>query len=172
MKRIPFVILLVILFAFALPVFGQTPTFKTTVQWMHNTAEYETGSITPDGFFNAMEIPLTNTCQNFVIIQSQDSTGLQGGHKIVSTTRLNLQSVDPTNIYAKQVTGKPWSYLWIGTTDDTSTIQSTTSVDGNNRPTAKTSGVDFRFDDPDYASRFTKALKHAVLLCGGKPSVF
>jgi hypothetical protein len=36
---------------------------------------------------------------------------------------LDLRTIDPTQVYAELVEGRPWSYVWIGTTNDEETIQ-------------------------------------------------
>lgn len=38
--------------------------------------------------------------------------------------------------------------------------------------TSKTFVASFLFDDVEYAGRFQKAFRHAIALCGGKPSTF
>jgi hypothetical protein len=59
------------------------------------------------------------------------------------------------------------------TSDDAATINEVgPGADGLNKTESKTSKAFLDVDDVNYAKRFAKALKHAVELCGGKPSDF
>jgi hypothetical protein len=143
---------------------AQGQTFKETLRWMHNASEYNSSYDSTKNGLDATEVPLANTCTTFVIIQKH--TG-DYGHtfKVV----LDLRTIDPTKVYAELVEGKPWSYVWIGTTNDEETIQ---AEDLTSQTDRKTTGTALNFGGKDFAPRFAKALKHAVTLCGGKPSAF
>ena len=107
---------------------------------------------------DSTEVPLANTCKEFVIIQKH-----AGKHDSTFKITMDLKSIEPMRVRFTPVEGKPWAYVDIGTTNDEETIQT---------PDRKTAGVALRFDEPDFAKRFAKALRHAVELCGGKPSTF
>ena len=142
--------------------FAQGQSFKETLRWMHNASEYNVSSDPTKGDFDWVEVPLTNTCTNFVITLEHD-----GETKHTFKAVLNLRTIDPNTIRALGLEEDLWTSVYIGTTDDQSAIQTenTTSIG------RKTKGVSFPFD-ASFAPRFVKALRHAVILCGGKPSKF
>jgi hypothetical protein len=148
--------------------FGQSAgqTFKGTVSWMHHASEYNY-TVGKDGESGFTEVPITNTCHNFVIVQKHS-----GKHSIVSVLTLDLEMIEPKQVYFEPVKGKPWSYVSIGTTNDEPHIHSVTTVDGQQRSDTNTAGAMLYFGGNSFAQRFAKALRHAVVLCGGKPSFF
>jgi hypothetical protein len=66
----------------------------------------------------------------------------------------------------------------LATTNNRPTIFQSASDFGESKKVPKSlqlnesSDFDFQFRDREQAEKFAKALKHAITLCGGKPSVF
>ena len=146
---------------------AQAQSFKETLGWMHQSSEYHAFVDATDNALESTQVPLTNTCTNFVIIQERSAARQPPyTYKIL----LNLRAVDPDTVHATVVKDKSWAYIDIGTTNDEEAIQiSSTPVPPMVTGTA---GVSVKFEDTSFAGRFAKALRHAVILCGGKPSTF
>jgi hypothetical protein len=157
-----FVILLALV-AFAAP--AQAQSFKETMRWMHNTAGYEGGGYHGGDktIMDETEVPLSNTCQNFVIIQTLHyfTPGPRPDH--IWKITMDLSKIEPSKVRGQAVEGKPWSYVDIETTNDEDAIHT---------PDRDTSGVSLFFNGTSYARRFAKAFRHAAVLCGGKASSF
>jgi hypothetical protein len=150
---------------------GQSgPTFKDTLRWLHNASEYHSTWVKVTGGgsrLDSIEVPLENTCSHFVIIaRTQTQSLLQG------TNTMDLRAIDPTQISVEMVKGKSSSYLWVNTTNDEAAIRQTTMIDDVEKNTSDTAGIGLFFGDRDFSQRFAKAFRHAVELCGGKPSAF
>jgi hypothetical protein len=141
-------------------------TFKETVSWMHNASEYN-ATLDKDGELNSTEVSRDNTCHKFVIVQKHS-----GKSNRVWVVTLDLKAIDPKQVYADPVDDKPWSRVWINTANDESRIHTLLTVDGQKNDERDTAGVGLDFGEHTFAARFAKALRHAVVLCGGKPSVF
>jgi hypothetical protein len=161
MKHFPTTLLAFVAFATT----TQAQTFKETLRWMHNTASYEGGGYHGGDktIMDETEVPLSNTCSNFVIIQTIHYRTAEPRPDHVWKITMNLSAIEPNSVKSHAVEGKPWSYVDIGTTNDEDAIH---TPDGN------TSGVGLYFNGTSYAPRFAKALRHAVVLCGGKASSF
>jgi len=145
---------------------AQAQSFKETLGWMHQSSEYHAFFDATDNALESTQVPLTNTCTNFVIIQERSAARQPPyTYKIL----LNLKAVDPNTVYATAVKDKSWAYIDIGTTNDEEAIQ-ISSTPATPMVTTGTAGVSVKFEDTSFAGRFAKALRHAVVLCGGKPS--
>jgi len=142
--------------------------FKRTLRWMHNSAasqgsyrDLESNSHEQISVTWEMEIPLTNTCQNFSVIQKkQISINPPEDWK---TARMNLAAIDPNKVRFLPEEDKPYGDLWISTTDDEDAIYFLGK---------KTSSVVFYFIPKDWGQRLANGFRHTVELCGGKPSAF
>jgi hypothetical protein len=158
-----FLTTLLVLIAFGAPARAQS--FKETLRWMHNTAAYEGGGYHAGDktMMDETEVPLSNTCHNFVIIQTAHYLGQERKPDHVWKISMDLSTIEPSEVRGHAVEGKPWSYVDIGTTN---------SEDMIHTPDRDTSGVSLFFNGTSYAPRFAKALRHAVVLCGGKASAF
>lgn len=99
-----------------------------------------------------------------VIVERLVSTPHHSSDQTVeSNDRFNLRDFDPNTISLQKIPGG--NYLFTArTTNDELKIE-------DRAHEQKTNSVTFELD-PDYGPRFTKAFKHAVELCGGKPSKF
>ena len=79
----------------------------------------------------------------------------------------NLRDIDTRSI---QLAGKPQlsgvTEVQFATRNDAQVLDYTGNL------TAKGIRSEFMMDDAAYATRFAKAFKHAVDLCGGRPSKF
>jgi hypothetical protein len=169
MKPIVFAVFIFV----ASSVFAQD--YKTTLRWMHNTARYKGSGyhIGDKTIMDETEVPLSNRCQSFSVIQTTHYQTQKSTPDSVWEVSTNLAAIDPQTIVVNAVKGegdkegKTWAYVWMETTNDEDAIK--TQRSGMEAEEA-TSGVAFFFNDPDYARRFAKALKHAVTLCGGTKS--
>jgi hypothetical protein len=85
---------------------------------------------------------------------------------------LDLKAINPKQVYEVPVEGKPWSYVSVNTANDEPRIHTLSTVDGQKRDESNTAGIELYFGESSFAPRFAKALRHAVVLCGGKPSIF
>ena len=133
-------------------------SFKETVSWMHRLSTYS--ALAHDRDLDLTEVPLENTCRNFVVIHRHT-----GKYTDVFTVTLDLAALDPTQIKAQHVKGKPWAYLNIDTRNHEKNIRIQSTVNGKAETGQNTAGVVLKFSS-DYAPRFSKALCHAVELCG------
>jgi hypothetical protein len=119
-----------------------------------------------------------------------DITSDQKEEKNTSVLSFNLRDIDPSSILSKEPTGsfgplkkKTYHYNIAAVEVDFSTTDGADSMEvtfphapGPATPVKKHkccdyfgSGIDLK---PEYALRFVKAFRHAVELCGGKPSAF
>jgi hypothetical protein len=159
-----------LLVGFFLAAFGapaQAQSFEETLRWMHNTAAYEGGGYHAGDktVMDETEVPLSNTCHNFVIIQTTHYLAKEHRPDNAWKITMDLSTIEPSSVRTTLVKGKPWSYVDVSTTNDEDTIHT------SDRDTS-TSGVSLFFNGTSYALRFAKALRHAVVLCGGKSSAF
>jgi hypothetical protein len=178
--------------ACAFHVSGQdTPSLKDTLQWMQNTLDSGAGSLyisQKDGSTEKREVTLPDakTCE----VSFQYQTGLVENYSygVISkptfklVQRVNLKDIDPTMIDGGKPTkdGKPADIMgpfvtFFATTRDNakviSNFLSLYPVPVKQEPSFTSDSLTFGLPYP-YVARFTKAFKHAVALCGGKPSSF
>ena len=108
--------------AFAIPTHAQT--FKETLRWMHNTASCEGGGYHSGdkSIMDETEVPLSNTCHNFVIIQTTHYSNPESRPDHVWKITMDLSAIEPSKVQGHAVEGKPWSYVDIGTTNDEDAI--------------------------------------------------
>jgi hypothetical protein len=81
---------------------------------------------------------------------------------------LNLSDIDPNTVSLHKTPQGDYEFQ-AKTRNNERTIQHTS--ESSNTLELATDSIAFRLD-PSYGPRFTKAFKHAVVLCGGKPSIF
>jgi len=97
---------------------------------------------------------------------------VDGGKRKTRDTIINLSLVDPESIKwnTDDTLHKDTGQLVMVSTDDKKTI--VTKMEKEDTKPYLTQRVFISFLGPEYAERFAKAFKNAVILCGGKPSTF
>jgi hypothetical protein len=151
-----------------IPCVAQTkdPSLKDTLEWMHN-AFPESSSLTATMAGQTRELNSSN-CTVTITDRWKDKATKK---LIRRDTVIDLSLIDPDSIKAyveNMIPGdKDIGDLMLVTTDDKKNI------------VEKTGGKSYyqerefiTFIGIDYAERFAKAFKHAVMLCGGKSSTF
>jgi hypothetical protein len=91
------------------------------------------------------------------------------------TFRVSLKNLDPNSVTV--VKDKPFEIgVHAETTNSAKLVTETFSSPKGDESILRTPStrtwVELVFADQDYANRFAKALRHAIHLCGGKPSAF
>jgi hypothetical protein len=158
----------------ALPAYAQdTPSLKDTLQWMHNFVdahsywEMEKSENNPMGIDRSR---LTfNKCQ-------ATQTLFEGGNSL-GDTRYSLGDIDPQAVKIEKSAASSVA-VEFETTNSRDVIAITISDRWSDsiqewckHQTCVSSWL-INFDSEENAKRFAKAFKHAVSLCGGKPSAF
>jgi len=83
-------------------------------------------------------------------------------------SHVNLSEVDPNSVRIEMIGRAPWVVF-----KGRNSQHVTTYIDPTGKlPTYDSETGGFSLDSKEYAESFLKALKHAVMLCGGKPSTF
>jgi len=186
-KRIAFVLLLLAAASFAQQKPQQGPTLDATLAFMQNTlARY--GYIHTSGKDQELIIKKRNDepCGLFVEWEMRyEMNTLQDG-VYPTEYKFHLGSIDPESVkvlipdYEKH---KPEGWKLINVHLAATNNQSVIYMSASNwdtkdskvpEPLRLTSHTEFSFEfrDKEQAEQFAKALKHAVVLCGGKPSSF
>lgn len=165
------------------------PSLKETLQWMQNTLASGAGdlyiSTGKDGAVEKREwkLPEAETCEVSFIYQTgpleKSSYGVIAKPTFKLVEKFNLKDIDPTTIEVGQPTadGKPADMvgpfvIFLATTrNNAELISATTGVDPDSLFHYSTESLSFALPYP-YSGRFTKAFRHAVALCGGRPSAF
>jgi hypothetical protein len=185
----------ILLLAFVLSVVAavqaqkEGPTLKETLQWMQNTLASGAGdlyiSTSEDGAVEKRELrlPEAETCEVSFTYQTgpleKYSYGVIAKPTFKLVEKFNLKDIDPTTIEVGQPTkdGKPADIIgpfviFVATTRNSAELISATSgVHPDSLLRFSTESLTFSFPYP-YSERFTKAFKHGVALCGGRPSAF
>jgi hypothetical protein len=152
--------------------------FNTTLRWMHNTAPYDGSGfhLGDQTIMDEVEVPLTNTCHSFTIVQTTHYATEKPKPDHVWTVSFSLAAIDPNKVRFTEIEGtgkdkgKSWAYVELGTSNDEEVIKFHSSGGGLGDDT--TVEASMFFGNPDYAERFANALRHAVTLCGGEVSAF
>jgi hypothetical protein len=160
------------------------PSLKATEQWMQNTLNNaDSGAL-----FVQLEtriekrswsMPSAVKCDVSFEYQTGEAAAAPGGFKKVAYDALwkfNLKDIDPTSIQLAHAGSDligPKSIISIATRDNANliTLEYPLGVSPENGAPTPSDSLVFEFGSP-YAERFTKAFKHAVVLCGGKSSTF
>jgi hypothetical protein len=167
-----------------------TPSLKDTLLWMRNTLDSGAGSLymsQKDGSTEKREwtMPGAQSCDVGFSYQTgiltPNSFGIIKNPTYKLVEKLNLKDIDPTTISS----GKPPSdggladiigpyVIFSATTRDSAKVISGVATLYPAPVTEEPfTGDSLIFEMPyPYSDRFTKAFKHAVMLCGGKPSIF
>src|ERR1700751_4704016 len=123
--------------------------FKATLRWMHNTASYDGGGYHGGDktMMDGTEIPLTNTCRKFVVIQTTHYFTDPPKPDHVWRIEMDLSTIDPKTIEFDPVEGtgekkgERWAYVNIETTNDEDAIKV---------PDRRTAGVGLYFNNSDF----------------------
>src|SRR5215467_10180473 len=115
---------LTILAALAFAVPAQAQTFQETLRWMHNTASYEGGGYHGGDktIMDETDVPLSNTCHNFVIIQTTHYLTSEPRPDHIWKVTMDLSKIEPNSVRGHAVEGKTWSYVDIETTNEEDAI--------------------------------------------------
>jgi hypothetical protein len=165
---------------------AKAPGLKETLAWMHNfAAENGSQQIGQSSIDNqACELGNPN-CQ---VRRDESTFNSQGCAATITwsvsfdfrdfatrTYQVSLKDLDPNSVTL--VKDRPFEIaVHADTTNSVKAITETLSQSktGESVPKAidKQTWVELVFDSKDDANRFAKAFKHAIQLCGGKPSTF
>jgi hypothetical protein len=151
-----------------------SPSLKETLQWMHS-AFPESRSAAESRFNETREL-------NFVEGKGDASPSCTitivehwkaDDKPVTRDTIIDLSLIDPESIkwYVDDVLDKNSGELTMVATDDKKVIIEKIESKENDKPYLS-ERIFISFVVPDYAARFAKAFKNAVVLCGGKRSAF
>jgi S1-C subfamily serine protease len=152
-----------------------TPSFsksslKDTLQWMHNSLRDEGTSRLPEGGTFSAELTDSSGCRVHFTVRVEGAGGGSGEYFF------NLNDIDPTTaVFHRFSEDKPETPVKPGeedlgifgalTTNKRSSVKGTMTEEHEN-----ISEIIFMFGYPGYGDQFAEAFRHAVNLCGGKPS--
>jgi hypothetical protein len=139
--------------------FGQS--LHETTSWMHNFVE-------ANGFWRGTDGSLEGNTLDFVECQVKDMERTTVGHPSLGGMTYSLGDLDPNSI---GIWGGPIATVHFDTTNEQNKIK-WLKPDGTPEWNADLSSWVVNFGDENDAKRFARAFKHAVILCGGKPSTF
>lgn len=178
------VLILVILAA--VPAFGQekSPSLDDTLRYMQNTLS-QYGYIHTEGKDQELTMKGDEPCRIYVEWEMTVKMHKPQDGKYPVEYQINLGTIDPDSLKVttdESQKNKPegWKLtkVHLSTTKNESTIWMSGSEWKESKKVPKSLQLsvfpefDFQFRDKEQAERFSKALKHAVILCGGKPSAF
>jgi hypothetical protein len=144
-----------------------------TLLWMHNFADAHSYWVVEKSEHNPMGIDTTRLTFNRCEVTA---TLLESG-KSIGNTRYSLVDIDPQSLKIETSSNLPGSVAF-ETTDSRDGIALNISdiwhdsVQEWCKHQLCLSSWLINFDTQENARRFAKAFKHAVSLCGGKPSAF
>jgi len=151
------------------------PSLDDTLRWMRTTSADGVGNQTPS-FYSHMKIVPDSSCHNFEIIIvtiDNDPTKPRG---VLLSFKFDLGDVDPDSI------SEDGDIIKFNITDNQSRVRHRRmeAVDAGHFQSHQltsdrsydSSGGFLAAGDENYRGRLAKAFKHAVILCGGKPSTF
>jgi hypothetical protein len=146
--------ILILLLLTGVAAVGQT--LHETTQWMQNVvSEHSYWRIKDATGDNSFSNRLTfDSCR---VTQSMFENGKKQGD-----TTYSLKDIDPQSLEVERQNGGFFAVMF-----DTTNAQDKINMNGS----AFSSWV-VNLDNGEYAKRFAKAFRHAVVLCGGKPSTF
>jgi hypothetical protein len=156
---------------------AQTRSLKQTLDWMHS-AFPDTQSETA---FRAKQTRELNYVDGrdgappSCVITIVDRWKNDEGKLVIRNTVIDLSLIDPGLVqsYKEDIVDKGTGVLTFVATNDKEVIVEKTEIDGKPDNKPYESNKEFiSFIGTDYAERFAKAFKNAVVLCGGKSSTF
>jgi hypothetical protein len=108
-----------------------------------------------------------------------DPSSIKSGQLIQDADFITSKNRNLVDYSIRAVKDHPYVFVTIKTTDNRNSVVSYTYLNENGAPTKHSEmGHSVGFSnlgvavEPEYAPRFTEALRRAVELCGGKPSAF
>lgn len=137
----------------------ETPSLEETFTWMQLTLAAHNG------------LRLQRPNPKVVIVAQFTHHGCQIEHQSVKgdwATHIDLTQVDPNSIKIEKIDNVPW--VTFQGRNSQKVVQYRDPL--GKLPPYDTENGGFTLDSQEYAERFLNALKHAVILCGGKPSTF
>ena len=148
-------------------------SLKDTLQWMHNSLHDERTSHFPEGGTFSAELTDFSGCRVHFTVRVEDAGGDRGGS---GEYFVNLNDIDPTTVVFHRFSeDKPETPVKPGeedlgifgalTTNKRNSVKGTMTEEHEN-----VSEIIFMFGYPGYGDQFAEAFRHAVNLCGGKPS--
>jgi Trypsin-like peptidase domain len=169
-----------------------------TLEWMHNTISSGDWACTPA--LGGCTLPLSLTSSSCNIRKITTFAATKNGRATFIEDRFNLKDIDPKSITSevnemassdspghfcadlrrpedrdrctRENPAPPNSVtVKFRTTNDINAITRRIGSDGVDNVNVMVNVVEFDLTE-EYAPRFKKALQHAVILCGGKPSTF
>lgn len=153
-----------------------SPEILKTLHWMQNTLADEEGttihSIKDEKAEKRVNLlPDVNGCQVTFVY----ATRVDWKETYHTRQQVNLGDLDPTSIEVYETSNDiigPVSNVTVYSTDKVPTIRLMVN-DRSWQPGFATQSTDLLWELPaPYATRFAKALRQAITLCGGKPSSF
>jgi hypothetical protein len=123
-------------------------------------------------------MPELNGCQVTFVYETTEETSNSSKVTFHSRNQVNLGHLDPTSLTSRVTShyflglADPVTIVRVHTTDKTPSV----SLTINDRlwepaPVMPTTDLDWELPSA-YAERFVKALRRAITVCGGKPSIF
>ena len=179
---------LILVCAAACALAQDTPTLKTTLEWIQNTLDSGSGSLymkQQDGSTEKRELTLPDAKSCEISFQYQTGPLENYSYGVIKKPtfklleKFNFKDIDPTTIESGKATGDgpadilgPY-VIFAATTKDNAKLISNIRTTYAGQTTQEFTSDSLIFELPyPYADRFTKAFKHAVALCGGKASSF
>ena len=139
--------------------FGRSgPDLEETIAWMQKALASHNGQRldpTDDGKHPVIAKLTANNCKLQYVVNDWE------------TVHYDLSDVNPITITTKEIGQATWVVFDTRNFDESVRY---THPDPKDDYSAESGG--FSLATPEYAESFAKALRHAVELCGGKPSTF
>ena len=142
------------------------PSLKETLQWMHDFLPEHAGdfSLLQESTWRTSYTMESKGCE-VTITDFEERKNSPTLHDYKEVFQLSLSDIDPNTVKADKQSSL--TFVEAATRDKRTLIHEW--EDGKDYPQWR---LHLSFRDPDDATRFAKAMKHAVERCGGKPSVF
>ena len=146
-----------------------TPSFSKsslndTLQWMHNSLRDEGTSPLPEGGTFFAELTDFSGCSVHFTVRGAEKDGEEWRTEYF----MNLNYIDPTTVvFDRNSNDQPKTLFGASTTNKRKTVsvKNLTTEEHEN-----VSEIVLFFGHPAYGDQFAEAFRHAVNLCGGKPS--
>jgi hypothetical protein len=167
MKRLSSLAAVILMFVSA----ANAQNLKDTVQWIQNSLNANQGNTFYGSEGNLekriLTVPSASSCE--VTFEYKIMSGNKTTFK--ATDKLNLKDINPSTIRTVRAGKDSFGSTSLFFAETTNYADAITLQIGGDDYSVQSS--DLLFELPTaYAYRFEKAFKHAVALCGGKPSTF
>jgi len=150
-----------------------TPSFsklsvKDTLRWMQNSLPDKRTRLMPEGGTFSAELTDFSGCSVHFTVRFEEK-----GEEVRDEYSFNLKDIDPaTVVFRRDSEGKPETEMFGASTTDKRKMLSIKWL-STKAPTEgheNLSEIILMFGYPGYGDQFAEAFRHAVNLCGGKPS--